>query len=146
MDPELEQKIKTDFQEQKGTYILHLYKQGKPTTVCRLKAADSKGILYIGETEKTLYYRVTSLATAIRSNSSDSQSEPNPRGHKSLSKKFYRIRKHIDIENLFVEVREIAKTPKEDESDLLEKYVAEFGELPPLNGNYGKYADWRLYH
>jgi len=141
-DSDLEQKIRTDFLEQKGTYILHLYKNDKPGKICRLLDVDCNGILYIGETDDTLYNRVASLVTAIKSNSSLIQSEPKQRGHMSLSLKFFRIRKHIDIENLVVEVRETIKTPERDESDLLESYVAEFGELPPLNGNYGKYADW----
>jgi len=25
------------------------------------------------------------------------------------------------------------------------EYFKDFGELPPLNGKYGKYADWSIY-
>jgi hypothetical protein len=144
-DSDLERRIKTDFQEQRGTYILHFYKNGEPAKICRFRDNDLNGILYIGKTDDTLYNRVTSLATAIKSNSDKSQVEPKQRGHRSLSLKFFRIRKHIELEDLIVEVRETAETPEIDESKLLESYVATFGELPPLNGNYGKYADWSLF-
>lgn len=144
-DPDLRDKIRSIYNEEVGTYILHWFKNGKPRKICRLLDTDCDGVLYIGETEKTLYSRVTSLATAILSNSKKNQSEPVEKGHKAFSKKFFRIRKQIDVNDLYVEVINCKISPKEDESKLIEEYVAEYGELPPLNGNYGQHAHWDLF-
>lgn len=144
-DPALKEKIRYAYNEETGTYILHWFRNGKPRKICRLLGTDCNGIIYIGETEKTLYSRVSSLAVAILSNSDKFQLVPVEIGHKTLSKKFFRIRKHIDVNDLYVEVNSCKISPKEDESKLLEEYVASYGELPPLNGSYGKYAIWKLF-
>ena len=144
-DPDLRDKIKSIYNKEVGTYILRWFKNGKPRNICRLLDTDCHGVLYIGETEKTLFSRVASLATAILSNSKKDQSEPVEIGHHTFSKKFFRIRKHIDVNDLYVEVISCKISPKKDESKLIEEYVAEYGELPPLNGNYGQHAHWDLF-
>jgi hypothetical protein len=144
-DPELMEKIRTVFGEKVGTYKLHWIVNNEPRKINRLNGHDSDGVLYIGMTEGALYNRVTSLATAIEANSDHSQPEPEESGHKTLAKKFFRIRKLVKIEDLYVEVFRCDKKPKEDESLHIENYIAEFGELPPLNGNYGSHAHWELF-
>lgn len=144
-DTDLTEKIRSLHHENSGTYKLHWCKNGKPKKICRLLDTDCEGVLYIGETGKALYDRVSSLATAIKSNTKENQPKPKERGHKALSKKFFRIRKHIDIKDLYMEVFPVKLSPKEDESKLIEEYVAEFGELPPLNGNYGSHEHWGLF-
>lgn len=144
-DPDLRDKIRSIYNEEVGTYILRWFKNGKPRKICRLKGTDHDGVLYIGETKKALYSRVVSLATAIIWNSDKSQSVPVEKGHKTLSKKFFRIRKHINVKDLYVEVNRCKLSPKEDESKLIEEYVAKYCELPPLNGNYGQHAKWDLF-
>ena len=144
-DTELKARIESDFGNSSGTYILHLYENGLPKVLDRAFGKDLQGILYIGCTEKALYERVNSLATAVISNAGHSLREPNVVGHKTLSKKFYRIRTRVDVDDLIVEVRDCAESPKKDESLLLEQYVKDFGELPPLNGNYGAYVDWSIF-
>lgn len=144
-DEKLEAEIIKDFSNANGTYKLFWYKKDRPRKINRLLDVDCDGILYIGKTDKTLSYRVGSLASAIKSNTKHDQVEPKEIGHKALAKKFFRIRKHIDINDLYVEVSKVFDTPLKDESRLLEKYIAEFGELPPMNGNYGSEADWSIY-
>ncbi len=144
-DSDLKEKIRSIHRDEAGTYILYWFKNDEPRKIGRLLDTDCEGVLYIGETDKTLYSRVTSLAVSIQSNSDEIQSEPKEMGHKTLSKKFFRIRKHIDVTDLYVEVNTCKISPKEDESKLIEDYVADFGELPPLNGNYGQHPHWDLF-
>jgi len=137
--------IRNDFKEANGTYILHWYKGDKPRGISRLLGNDCEGILYIGETTGPLYDRVSLLETAIRNNSKEGQPKPAESGHAQIGKKFYRIRRHIKLTDLRIEVIRCIEDPKKDESKLLEEYVAEFGELPPFNGNYGSEAYWSLF-
>jgi hypothetical protein len=138
--------IKDRFQECSGTYVLHWFDRGKPKTTSRLIKNDPLGRLYIGETSKPLYERVSSLRDALLANDKDQQlDEPKEKGHQALSKKFFRIRKHFNVEDLYVSIQPLKWFPKKDESYLIEKYVAECGELPPLNGNYGSHAFWEFF-
>lgn len=131
-----------------GTYSLHIFENGKPKLLSRVFGVDENGILYIGENEKDLLPRVNSLRKSILLNCNSDQKEPRLGGHKSLSKKYYRIRKHVDADQLHIRVYPVKVSNKEDESLLLESYVREFGETPPLNGNYGSgIAEyWHFYH
>ncbi len=144
-DPDLKDKIKNVYGEEAGTYILHWYKNDKPREIGRLLGTDNKGILYIGKTDTPLYKRVFSLQNSIKANSALLQPLPVEKGHKTLSKKFFRIRKRIDINDLYITVNRFKITPEEDESHLLDEYVSRLGELPPLNGVYGKYEHWDLF-
>lgn len=144
-DPDLRRTIREVHGENTGTYILHWFQGEKPREICRLLGTDYKGILYIGKTDTPLYKRVTSLQDSIISNSDLSRTKPVEKGHNTLSKKFFRIRKSVQIADLYVIVQRSKVNPGKDESYLLDKYASEYGELPPLNGNYGKYEHWRLF-
>jgi hypothetical protein len=116
-------------------YILY---QNKP--IHRLGCTDTKGILYIGKADN-LYKRVASLQKSVLSNCNNYE-KAKIKGHKSLSKKVFRIQRFLDTSKMTIK---IAVLPTYEsimyaESYLLEKYVHQFGELPPLNGQYGSYG------
>ncbi len=144
-DPELKDKIRKLYGEEKGTYSLHWFKDDGPREIGRLLGIDTDGVLYIGKTDTPLYNRVSSLRNSVLSNSAQIQSFPIEKGHKALSMKFFRIRKRIDIKDLYVKVFPAEANPLADESFLLEKYASKFGELPPLNGDYGSQEHWDLF-
>lgn len=131
-----------------GIYSLHIFENGKPKILSRVFGKDKQGTLYIGENEKNLLSRVNSLRKSIFMNCDTNQKEPRIGGHESLSKKYYRIRKHIDESQLHIRVYLIDVSNKEDESFMIEEYVRDYGETPPLNGNYGRGTKvyWNFYH
>jgi len=131
--------IPTKVHFKSGCYALILFKNENPKKICRLLGKDDNGILYIGKAD-SLLERVTSLQQSVICNSEFSQEHPKEKGHKSLSKKFFRIRKSIDINDLKIKIwNNQEDIPEKLESYLLELYVRSYGELPPLNGQYGKY-------
>ncbi|MFV0247928.1 MAG: hypothetical protein ACK5H1_03065 [Tenacibaculum sp.] len=90
----------------KGCYFLILVKKDKPKPIQRVFGdIDTNGILYIGKGDN-LYKRVNSLQKSIISNSDYSQTKPKEKGHKALSRKFYRVRKKINIEALRIKIIE----------------------------------------
>jgi hypothetical protein len=118
-----------------GCYILF-----NGDEICRLGGVDNSGILYIGKANN-LKSRLNSLYKSILYNSDHSQTQANEQGHKALSRKFFRIRKRINIENLkFLSIPMEQNLALELESYLLESYVEKFAELPPLNGSYGSFS------
>ena len=121
-----------------GIYKLYFFEDGKPRTIQRLFAEDTDGILYIGMTEGPLLRRVVNLQQALVTNSKKDQIKPASSGHTQMGKKYYRIRKKINIDNLFIEIFP-EENPKQAETDAIENYVNKFAELPPLNGQYGSY-------
>jgi hypothetical protein len=128
-----------------GIYKLYYFKDDKPRVVQRLFAEDTAGILYIGMTEGPLNKRVKDLQIALIKNSNHDLDEPESSGHTQMGLKFFRIRRHIDINNLFIKVFPEAY-PKERESEQIDSYVRKYGELPPLNGQYGSIApDWKSF-
>lgn len=148
-DPDFEKKVLAMVSRNKGgTYSLHIFENGKPKSLARVFGVDKNGTLYIGENEKDLLPRVNSLRRSIMLNCSTDQKVPRLGGHQSLSLKYFRIRKHVDHNQLHVRVNPLKVSNKEDESLLLESYVRDFGETPPLNGNYGsgKKEYWHFYH
>lgn len=115
-------------------YILY---QNTPTQ--RLGGTDAKGILYIGKADN-FHTRVVSLQQSVLYNCNNND-KAKIKGHKSLSKKVFRIQGLLDTSKMTIK---IAVLPTYEsimyaESYLLEEYVRQFGELPPLNGQYGKY-------
>ncbi|NAS10603.1 hypothetical protein [Poritiphilus flavus] len=130
---------------EKGVYELYYFDGSNPRTISRLFGADDKGILYIGCTKKALLKRVSDLQKTIMENSKSEQKRPVVKGYKTLNKKFFRIRKKIDVNNLYVSLFQYDR-PKYEESRRLENYVIQFGELPPLNGQYGSEdPDWTMF-
>ncbi len=128
-----------------GIYKLYYFEDGKPRTIQRLFAEDSDGILYIGMTEGLLLLRVGNLHKALVANSNIDEIKPASSGHTQIGKKYYRIRKKINVDDLYIQIFPHAN-PKQAETDAIEKYVNEFAELPPLNGQYGSYdPDWSIF-
>lgn len=125
-----------DWSVSPGCYIL--YREDDP--VPRIGGVDPKGILYIGKGDSILR-RVKSLRDSVICNAAHDQTVCIIKGHNSLSQKFYRMRKHIDVENLYIRIFQLPKNIESSylESYLLEIYVSQFGELPPLNGSYGSH-------
>ncbi len=148
-DPDFNRKVlEIVSRNEGGTYSLHIFQNGKPKSLSRAFGVDEKGILYIGENEKDLLSRVNSLRKSIMLNCNPNQKKPQLGGHQTLSKKYYRIRKHIDENQLHIIVNPIKVSNKEDESALIEAYVRDHGEIPPLNGTYGNGTKeyWHYYH
>lgn len=144
-DPGLRKTLQNVYGVASGTYSLHWFDREKPRGICRLMGIDCDGILYIGKTDTPLYKRISSLQDSVLSNSEPEQLKPVERGHKTLSKKFFRIRKRIEISDLFVSAQITQESPKKDESFRLDSYASVYGELPPLNGDYGEYEHWELF-
>ena len=146
-DPDLISKIQDQVSEANGCYFLHWFEDDNPKSISRLIGSDKEGILYIGSADVPLYNRIHSLQQSILANFDHNQTKPKLKGHKALSQKFFRIRKHVRVTDLFVTVKtsNSGKSPGKAESFYLDKYASINGELPPLNGNYGKYPHWELF-
>jgi len=137
-DP-LKEVIPDNIHLKSGCYALLLFEENEAKSICRLSGKDNNGILYIGKADKILK-RIISLQQSVIFNSDKSQNEPIEKGHQSLSRKYFRIRKKIDVKNLRIGIWDNQEDlPEKLESYLLELYVDSYGELPPLNGQYGKY-------
>lgn len=115
-------------------YILY---QNKP--IARIGGKDTSGILYIGKADN-LFTRVVSLQKSVLSNCNNNGSAK-IKGHQSLSKKVFRIQRFLDTAKMTIKIIVLPtyESIMYAESYLLEYYVNQFGELPPLNGQYGKY-------
>ncbi|MCF8274940.1 MAG: GIY-YIG nuclease family protein [Flavobacteriaceae bacterium] len=113
-------------------YILF---QNKP--IARLGKTDTNGILYIGKADN-LYNRVASLQQSVLANYNNSD-KAKIKGHQSLSKKVFRIQRYLDTSKMTIKIIVLPSYESilYTESYLIEEYVSQFGELPPLNGQYG---------
>lgn len=131
--------------DSKGVYKLYYHENGKPKTIKRLFSEDDSGLLYIGMTEGPLIDRVGNLQKALVSNWNAKENGPASSGHTQMGKRYYRIRKKVHIDNLYIEIIPV-DDPRQTETDHLENYVSLFSELPPLNGQYGSYdPDWTIF-
>ncbi|MBS9461452.1 hypothetical protein KIM67_03455 [Flagellimonas sp. 389] len=133
-------------QKSKGCFGLIWCKDGMPRRVTRLKGKDENGILYIGKADVILD-RVGSFQKTIFEVFYNRRSISINKGHQTFSKKFYRIKDTFDINDLKIK---IWVSPFDDpeyvKSFLLEQYVTKFLELPPLNGQYGKFDLDKINH
>ena len=128
-----------------GIYKLYYFAEGKPKTIQRLFAEDTDGLLYIGMTEGPLHIRVGNLQKALYDNSKKDELGPASSGHTQMGKKYYRIRRKINIDDLYIQVFS-KDNPKKAETDAIEHYVSQFAELPPLNGQYGSFEPvWDIF-
>lgn len=143
---ELISQIESQVEKKPGVYTLHIIENnGKPKLINRLINSDKNGILYIGMTEGSLMDRVFNLKNAIEINSKIALEKPKESKHMQVGMKFYRIRKKVDLDSLYVLLHP-SKKAKELESIYLEKYVSIHGELPPMNGQYGSCnPDWEWF-
>ncbi len=130
---------------EKGIYQLYYFENGLPRAIQRLFSEDKNGILYIGMTEGPLVERVCNLQKALIANCIADARKPSSSGHTQMGKKYYRIRTKIKIDELYIKIFPDTN-PKQAETDAIEKYVNEFAELPPLNGQYGSYEpEWSMF-
>lgn len=128
-----------------GIYKLFYFRDGQPRTIPRLFSEDTHGILYIGRTEGSLKTRVSNLQKALLANWLSNEGKPASSGHPQIGKKYYRIRKKVNINDLYIQIFP-AKNPKQAETDAIENYVKKFAELPPLNGQYGSFdPEWSMF-
>lgn len=110
-------------------YKIYLYKNSKPHIIYRLLDQDDTGLIYIGAAEKTtIAYR---LRCFINSKNPALKQNNHTAGNK--------IRKRNKLNNL-IEQNQLYfsiirnEQSKSTERDLLDKYIMEYGESPPLNG------------
>lgn len=122
--------IKKDLALQKnGVYKIFLFKDEKPLTIPRFLSNDDTGLVYIGAAEKTtLAYR---LSCFLASKNSKTKQNNHSGGDKIKSHS-----KLLELTNDLVFMYEVVLAPKakDKEREMLGKYVADFGEVPPLNG------------
>ena len=122
--------IKSDSALKKnGVYKIFLFKDEKPLTIPRFLANDDTGLVYIGAAEKTaLAYRLTCF---LASKNSKTKQNNHSAGNKIKSHG-----KLLELTNDLVFMYEVILTPdaKEKERKIIKNYVANFGEVPPLNG------------
>ncbi|PIB27875.1 hypothetical protein [Maribacter sp. 4G9] len=129
----------------KGIYKMYYFENGHARSIKRLFSEDPRGILYIGMTEGPLLERVSNLQKALVDNWQTKEGKPASSGHTQMGKKYYRIRKKIDVDNLYIQIYP-KENPKQAETDCIENYVKRFAELPPLNGQYGSHnPDWSIF-
>ena len=88
---------------EKGIYQLYYFENGLPRAIQRLFSEDKNGVLYIGMTEGPLFDRVSNLQKALVANWKTDAGKPASSGHTQMGKKYYRIRKkiNIDVKNFF---------------------------------------------
>lgn len=136
---DLKKYLPTSIHDKRGCYMLVWQSNGQANIIQRIFEEDKTGTLYIGKASNLLK-RVKSLKRAIQSNADHEQEKPKPTGHRVLSRNFYRVRERFNPNDFQIRVIEMdSEEPEMLESYLIEKYVSVFGELPPLNGQYGKY-------
>jgi predicted GIY-YIG superfamily endonuclease len=109
----------------KGVYrLVALDEQAsKPIPLNRVCGTDETGTLYIGASDHPLLSRLASL---VKTHRADYTSKP----HRQLS----RVLADRFPENRLAITWEYANAPWQREAELLMAYEAEFGELPPNNG------------
>jgi hypothetical protein len=126
-------KIK-EFNGKKGVYKIYSIKNKKPNKIRRLSNIDNSGLLYIGSS-KNLKDRLGMLRRVTIGKSDGYKADAHTFGVKYNATA--KIKELFPLETLFIEV-ECKEKFKETESKLLEKYLNDYAELPPLNSNYPK--------
>lgn len=125
IDTELWNKINKKYKNEGGVYILRLgTKTNGFTSVNRFLNVDDSGILYIGKAncfldrvillKKNILYKSKGHEAAERINLINTDFE------------------RICVSNLQIELKQ-SLSPSVDEKKMLQGYLKEFGEFPPLN-------------
>jgi hypothetical protein len=126
-------KIK-EFDGKKGIYKIYSINKNIPCQIRRLAKEDASGLLYIGSS-KNLKDRLGMLRRVTIGESDGYKADAHTFGVKYNATE--KIKELFPLETLFIEV-ECKEKFKETESKLLEKYLNDYAELPPLNSNYPK--------
>ena len=111
-----------------GVYKILCIQDKMPIKINRVLGIDNQGILYIGQSENLrarirMLWRVLNPKLKATAHTFGSKYNEN----KKLKKAFL-------LKSLYVSYQ-ITKEPKTLETDLLDKYFAKFGEVPPFNSS-----------
>lgn len=118
--------INRDFQNEGGAYILYSKVNEKVVPIPRLLETDTNGVLYIGRATSYLI-RVINLKKTINPKMRDN-SHIGGRRYNNIE----RIKARFPYQDLYVCLIP-HHNPQEKEKELFCSYVANFGEVPPLN-------------
>ena len=111
-----------------GVYKIHCIRDKMPIKINRVLRLDNEGVLYIGKSNN-LRERLRILRRNIIKKP---QVSTHTFGKKHNENK--RLQKAFPLNSLYVSYQ-ITKEPKTLETDLLDKYSAKFGEVPPFNSS-----------
>jgi len=112
----------------KGVYKIYFYKNNTPYPIPRITKTDTSGLIYIGCTKKqNLEVRLNNFLLSSTKSKTNNHSGGN------------KISKSEGLKNLFSDGKLMFQvfehsSPLKEEKSLIESYVKEFGEKPPLNG------------
>jgi hypothetical protein len=120
--------------QQAGVYQIRVVAQGQPVPIPRWLGEDENGLLYIGCTKTSIGSRLSLFRDGIHRHTA---------GH-TAGKKRYILQRWIPayeekLGGLQREYRWVAtqeEFARKREEDVLQSYVATFGEAPPLNGSF----------
>lgn len=118
--------IERAFGQKGGAYKLVSRISGAIKPIPRFLGIDNDGVLYIGKA--TCYLdRIIDLKKTMSMNSSAHICGRRYKNHDKIKVTF-------PLEHMYIQLIQ-ADIPEEKEKELLNKYVREFGEVPPLNAN-----------
>jgi hypothetical protein len=133
-----------DVEDKPGIYFIRLKKFDTPVTINRLGGADSKGLLYIGES-KNLRKRFQRLWRGIK-NVNDTKSKTIHTLRNTLL--FCRLHKEIKIDEYEITWQHLYNKyeAQKQEASALKVYTEKYKEPPPLNLKVcrRKYLNWGL--
>lgn len=114
----------------KGIYKIYLCdNDGKPKLINRVAKSDSTGLIYIGASYKqTIGVRLKNFLNTMNQNRSTNN---HTAGNKISNNKI--LISVIEGNSLYFKCEQDS-APQSYEKTLIDKYIAEFGEKPPLNG------------
>ncbi|NQX84844.1 MAG: hypothetical protein HRT67_02885 [Flavobacteriaceae bacterium] len=127
--PNLWNLIDDDFGNSGGVYKLFSKKNEQRKPINRLLKTDINGILYIGKAD-SFVNRIITLQKVIHPTKYKSTNHSGGRRYNRNS----RISDNYPYHSLYIELSQ-HNNPKERESEILNSYFQEFGEVPPLNAN-----------
>jgi hypothetical protein len=112
----------------RGVYKIYFYKNNIPYPIPRITKTDTSGLIYIGCTKKQNFeVRLNNFllsSTKLKTN--------NHSGGDKISKS--NVLKNLFSDGILMFVVLVHSSPLDEEKTLIESYVKEFGEKPPLNG------------
>jgi len=114
--------------EDGGVYHIYCYKDKTPLKINRVLRLDNEGILYIGKSANLrerlrMLWRVLNPKLKATAHTFGSKYNKNKK-----------LRKTFPLKSLYV-TYQFTVEPKSLETNLLDKYFAKFGEVPPFNSS-----------
>lgn len=111
-----------------GVYLIHSYNNQIPIKLNRVLDTDVEGVLYIGKSEN-MRERLRMLGRVLNPKL---KATAHTFGTKYNANK--KLMKAFPLNTLYVSYI-ITNEPKTSESELLDNYFANFGEVPPFNSS-----------